>query len=42
MIVKQNSFNTITIVNIIDNLYNNFEITTASMLKTRNKTIEDI
>lgn len=42
IIIRHDFFNIIIIVIILHILYNNFEITIASMLKTRDKTIEEI
>ena len=42
MIAKHSCFDTIIIVIILDTLYNNFEIITASLFETENKTIEEI
>lgn len=42
MIAEQDSFNTITIVIILDTLQSNFERIIVSMLKTRGKTIKEI
>lgn len=42
MIAGWDFFNTITIVIIFDDLYNNFETTIVSIVKTKNKTIKKI
>ena len=42
MVTRYNLLNIILIIIIFDNLYNNFKIIIASILKTKNKTIEEI
>lgn len=42
MIVEQDFFNTIVIVIILNILHGNLELTMASILKTRDKTIKEI
>lgn len=42
MIARHNPFDTIAIVIFFDTLHSNFEATTASILKTGDKTIKDI
>lgn len=42
MIAECNFFNKITIIIILNILYNNFETIMASMLKSREKTIKEI
>lgn len=40
MTISQNLWHIIAIVIVLDNLYNDFNITTANILESRNKTID--
>lgn len=42
IIAERKLFNTITVVIILNTLYNNFETIMASIFETKNKSIEEI